>query len=271
MPAKLIAAHLQVSLRNVYRVIKHYKSFGKIINTKAVGRPKEEINTRFKDTINKEWQTYQCGSVKLHKILSKKGFGVSQRKIQQVMDGFKLTAPCPKRRGQRKYCSYRWPYCLMVWHADWTTCPITKKQVIAFIDDHSRFIVGQGLYCNASGRNTLNCLYRTLFNYGIPYAIITDRGAHFYANKIGKKKKGKSEFQKALEQFGIKHIVARPRHPQTNGKIERWFGSYKRECNNRFKNLNEYVRFYNYKRPHQRLNYKTPAEVFFKAKKHAKF
>lgn len=191
-----------------------------------------------------------------------KGFGVSQRKIQQIMDEYNLTAPCPKRRGQRKYCSYRWPSCMMVLHADWTKCPITGKQLIAFIDDHSRFIVGYGLYGNQTAKSTLNCLFRMVFEYGVPYAIITDRGAQFYANKQAGKKHGKCDFQEVLEEMGIKHIVARAHHPQTNGKIERWFGTYKRECNERFANIDEYVQFYNEERPHQRLEYRTPAEVF---------
>jgi putative transposase len=149
-------------------------------------------------------------------------------------------------------------------HTDWAVCPITKKQLIAFIDDHSRFILGYGLYNGASTENTLSCLYRVLFEYGVPYAIITDRGSHFYANRIGRKKKGKCKFQEVLEDMGINHIVARAHHPQTNGKIERWFGTYKREFNERFKDIDEYVRFYNFERPHQRLGYKTPAEIFFK-------
>lgn len=264
MPAKLIAAHLQIPISTTYYVIRHYKSFGSVIKHKPVGRPKIELNPNCKEVICKKWEKFQCGSVKLHKILENKGFGVSQRKIQQVLDEFKLTAPCPKRRGQRKYCSYRWPDCLMVLHTDWASCPVTGKKLIAYIDDHSRFIVGCGLYDNATTENTLNCLYRVLFEHGVPYAIITDRGSHFYANKIGKKKKGTCEFQNVLEHMGIKHIVARAHHPQTNGKIERWFGTYKRECNDRFNNLDEYVKFYNYERPHQRLDYKTPAEVFFK-------
>lgn len=268
MPAKLIAAHLQISIKTVYKKIRNYKKVGdKIFEIKPTGRKKEEVNGNFKQRVKEEWQKYQCGSVKLHKIMKKRGFGVSQRKIQQIMDEFKLTAPCPKRRGQRKYCSYRWPEGFIVLHTDWGVCPVTKKQMIAFVDDNSRFIVGYGLYEEATTKNTLNCLYRVLFEHGIPYAIITDRGSHFYANKIGRKKKGRCKFQEALEEMGIKHIVARAHHPQTNGKIERWFGTYKREFNKRFKGIDEYVRFYNYKRPHQRLGYKTPAEVFFKKKK----
>lgn len=262
MPTKEIATHLQIPISTIYSILKHYKNFGKIIESKPQGRPKTGIKDNCKRKIKEYWDKFQCGSVKLHIIMSKEGYGVSQYKIQQVLDEYELTAPCPKRRGQRKYCSYRWPSCLDAWHTDWTHCPVTGKDLIAFIDDHSRFIVGYGIYDGATTENTLNCLYRILFEHTVPYAIITDRGSHFYANKIGKKKKGKCDFQKALEHLGIKHIVARAHHPQTNGKIERWFGTYKREFNGRFNNIEEYVRFYNYERPHQRLGYKTPAEIF---------
>jgi len=263
MPLKTIAAHQQIHIQTAYKKVQNYKKLGKeSFIIQPIGRQKDSISKNFNVVVNDCWQKFQCGSVKLHKILSMKGFGVSQRKIQQIMDENNLTAPCPKRRGQRKYCSYRWPSCTMVLHADWTHCPITGKDLIAFIDDHSRFIIGSGLYYGATTENTLHCLYRILFEYGIPYAIITDRGSHFYANKIGKKKQGKCKFQEVLKELGIKHIVARAHHPQTNGKIERWFGTYKRECNERFKDIDEYVKFYNEERPHQRLGYKTPAEVF---------
>jgi len=264
MKTKVIASHLQVSIRAVQYIIKHYKTNGKFMISTLNGRPKQEINSNCKNRIHDEWKTFQCGSVKLHTIMKMNGFGVSQRKIQQVMDELELTAPCPKRRGQRKYCSYQWPKDFVVLHTDWTNCPTTKKQLIAFIDDHSRYILGYGLYDKATTENVLNCLYRILFEYEIPYAIITDRGSCFYANKLNKDGEGKCKFQESLEDLGIKHIVGRPHHPQTNGKIERWFGTYKREFNERFKNVDEYVNYYNNKRPHQRLNYKTPAEVFFK-------
>jgi len=266
MPTNKIATHLQIPLSTTYGIIKHYKNFGKTIEPKPVGRPKQKINEKCQSWVKKEWQKYQCGSVKLHAIMKKRGVGISQRKIQQVLDENNLSAPCPKRRGQRKYCSYRWPSCLMTLHTDWTHCPITGKDFIAFIDDHSRFIVGYGLYNGATTENTLYCLYNIIAKYGVSYAIITDRGAHFYANKMGKKKKGKCKFQIILEEMGIQHIVGRAHHPQTNGKIERWFGTYKREFNDRFKSVDEYVHFYNYERPHQRLNYETPADVFGRMK-----
>jgi hypothetical protein len=49
-----------------------------------------------------------------------------------------------------------------------------------------------------------NKIHSYLKNRG--YAVKTDRGSQFYANKKGKKGKGKSQFYRYLEKKGIKHI-----------------------------------------------------------------
>ncbi len=42
--------------------------------------------------------------------------------------------------------------------------------------------------------------------------------------------RGKGQFSKELEQQGIRQVVSRPRHPQTLGKIERFWGTLWRVC-----------------------------------------
>ncbi len=54
-------------------------------------------------------------------------------------------------------------------------------------------------------------------------SILTDRGTQFYACK--ERKAEVSKFEKFLAENGIKHIVGRVNHPQTNGKIERFYGT----------------------------------------------
>ena len=46
----------------------------------------------------------------------------------------------------------------MLWHTDWTVCPFTTKNLIAFIDDHSRFIVQAAYFTNATSENALKTL-----------------------------------------------------------------------------------------------------------------
>jgi len=58
-------------------------------------------------------------------------------------------------------------------------------------------------------------------------------------------------------------VLARVKHPQTNGKMERWFGCYKQH-RDRFDKLEDFVNWYNDKRPHMSLKF-NKAETPFKA------
>gem|GEM_PF-3345870 len=64
----------------------------------------------------------------------------------------------------------------------------------------------------------------------------------------------------------VKHIVARVNHPQTNGKIERFYGTLEDKARY-FETLDEFVYLYNHKRPHMSLNLdelETPYQAFLR-------
>ena len=68
---------------------------------------------------------------------------------------------------------------------------------------------------------------------------------------------------------GIKHILATPFHPQTNGKLERYHQTTKRDVNQVPYELPAdleaaiaaFVSYYNYRRYHKALGNVTPSEV----------
>ena len=68
---------------------------------------------------------------------------------------------------------------------------------------------------------------------------------------------------------GIKHILAAPFHPQTNGKRERYHQTLKRDVNQVPCDLPDdleaaiaaFVSYYNYRRYHKALGNVTPADV----------
>ncbi len=225
------------------------------------GRKNKEINPIFISLVIEKWTARPCGSFKMYYQLKKKGFGVSQRQIQKIYMTSEFKMNKRKRPNQVKYVKYEWEKPNELWHVDWTTCPYTGKQLIAFIDDHSRFLIHAEFFENATIENTILALINAMQKYGKPQNILSDNGTQF--TNTQNRGDPNHEFTKFCTENEIKHILSRTHHPQTNGKIERWFGTYKTELTDYYKNLDEFVYVYNYERPHQSLNYGVPADRFF--------
>jgi len=65
--------------------------------------------------------------------------------------------------------------------------------------------------------------------------------------------KGFSQFEDFLAENGIKDLVCRVNDPQTNGKLERFYGVYEQK-RDQFKSIDEYVRWHNEIKLHLSLN-----------------
>jgi putative transposase len=123
------------------------------------------------------------------------------------------------KKKRRKWVRYEREYSMSLWQGDWKM--LGEKWIIAFMDDASRFITCYGIFDNATTENTIKVLREGFAEYGIPDEILTDHGTQFVAAK--NREKAKHKFKEFLKENGIRHILARVNHPQTNGKIESWF------------------------------------------------
>ncbi len=230
---------------------------------KKAGRPSQKINLRFVEKVISLRKDTDYGSQKLHFVLKKQGFSVAQRQIQKILDENKLTEPCEKRRGQRKYVRYQWPISNYMWHCDWSQDK--DKWYLSFIDDRSRKIMASGEFSNATEENTIFLLYQAILtNEVCPFIVLSDKGTQFYNSK--KNKKGEltpSLFEQELNVLGIEFWTSRRNHPQTNGKMEKWFDTMKKRMKKHpEETLQEFVKWYNEERIHHALEYKTPEEVY---------
>jgi len=115
-----------------------------------------------------------------------------------------------------------------LWQTDLFTFVLKRQNrrvyLVAFMDDHSRFITGFGLHASQSAALVLEVLRTAIASYGAPEEILTDNGTQYVTWR------GKSAFTKELQKRGIRQVVASPRRPQTLGKIERFWGTLWREC-----------------------------------------
>jgi transposase InsO family protein len=155
-----------------------------------------------------------------------------------------------------------------MWQSDIFTFRLGGRyaHLIAFMDDYSRFIVGAGLFRTASGMATLEVFRKAAGEYNPPKEMLTDRGPQ-YVNW-----RGKSRFAAEMEKERIHHIKSRPGHPQTLGKVERFWSSIWQEFLVRaqfesFESAQEriarWIQYYNHKRPHQGIEGLCPADRFF--------
>ncbi len=262
--ATSIARIQKITRQMVYKLVNRHKKEGiSAYKTKETGRPPQRLNPLFIEKVACLRKETDYGSEKLHFTLKRDGFSVSRRQIQKVLDLKGLTEPCEKRRGQRSYVRYQWPISNYMWHCDWSL--YENEWYCAFIDDRSRRIMAAAKFSNATTENTLFIFHRAmLINQVSPAIMLSDKGTQFFVNK--KNKKGErvlSEFEQELKQFGVELWTSRRNHPQTNGKMEKWFHTLKQRMKKHpDESLKEIVKWYNEKRIHHALSYKTPEEVY---------
>jgi transposase InsO family protein len=159
-----------------------------------------------------------------------------------------------------------------LWQTDLFTFVLKRQNrrvyLVAFMDDHSRFITGYGLHASQSTALVLEVLRAALLSYGTPEEILTDNGSQYVTWR------GKSAFSKELQKRGIRQIVAAPRRPQTLGKIERFWGTLWGECvesavfldlGDAQKRIGHFIDHYNFQRVHSGIDGLVPADRYFGA------
>lgn len=253
-----VAEIKRIPKQTLARWIRDYKEFGqKGLENQKPGAKSTIINPNFEQFVLLKRKERKSSAHKLWIDLKMEGHNVSERQIQKIFRKHGLKMNLRKRPSQIKFVKYEWPRPNMCWHTDWTICPFTGFQLIAFIDDYSRFIVHAEYFTNATTENTILAFARAMKQYGKPEAIITDNGTQFTPAR-GEK----GPFTEFCERNEIHHILGRIHHPQTNGKIERWFGTYKQEFKEGEDTLNSFVQYYNERRLHQGINYAKPIERY---------
>jgi transposase InsO family protein len=94
---------------------------------------------------------------------------------------------------------------------------------------------------------------------GVTPRVISDNGPQFVAK----------DFKAFIRLAGMTHVRTAPFYPQSNGKVERWHQTIKREClrprtpldlNDAKRSVTEFVRHYNDVRLHSGIGYITPKD-----------
>jgi len=155
-----------------------------------------------------------------------------------------------------------------MWQTDFTYFKIPGwgwYYLSTVLDDYSRFIVHWRLYKSMKSEDVMDTVNEAMLKSNLKPnekpKLLSDNGSCYIAN----------DFKAYTKSQEIKHIRGRVRHPQTQGKIER----YHRSMKNVIKldvyyspmeleaALKKFVHYYNYERYHESLNNVTPADKYY--------
>lgn len=164
--------------------------------------------------------------------------------------------------------------CNQMWQTDFKGEFLTRDGRYCFplniIDDCSRFSIKIAPHTNTANV-VLPAFQSAFYEFGVPDSVLSDNGAQFAGFKGGY-----TNFEKWLMNNNVLPIHCRIKHPQTQGKIERFHRTMKTELLNHKtfsdisdanKELQEWRLKYNNIRPHEALSMRTPAQVYTPSQK----
>ncbi len=142
---------------------------------------------------------------------------------------------------------------------------------LSIIDDCSRFCINADAKGNQRLDGVKDSFIEAFREYGMPYSLLCDNGVPWGSSQST----SITKFEVWLMELGVLTIHIRPSHPQTQGKVERFNGSYKRERLNFYmpadledaqRSREEYKSFYNNIRPHESIGMEVPAKKYTRSK-----
>ncbi len=218
-------------------------------------------------------QTPFYGSRRMTAILRRKGHLVNRKRIQRLMRLIGIEAIYPKRNLSKAHPDHKvYPYLLrnleitrnnQVWGVDITYIRMYKGwlYMVAILDWYSRFIVSWQLSTTMEIDFCLTAIDNA-FCLAIPEIVNSDQGSQFTSPR----------FLDRLEKAEIKISMDGRGRAMDNIFTERLWRSLKYEeiylkdyqtVKEAKEGIDNYITLYNYERPHQSLQYKTPAEIYF--------
>lgn len=187
---------------------------------------------------------------------------VSPSSVYRVLKAAGLLAAAsqsPSRKGK----GFEQPLCAhQHWHVDVSYVNIcgTFYYLCAVLDGYSRYVVHWELRERMTEADVEIVLQRARERFvGVHPRIISDNGPQFIAR----------DFKEFIRVCGMTHVRTSPFYPQSNGKIERWHQSAKKECirpksptslEEARRVVADFVDRYNHKRLHSAIGYIAPAD-----------
>ena len=260
-----------ISTRRVRQLYSSYRRTGTIPVLKRPGRPRgPDVTDGERVLIKEAHEKFRlCACYLEDVVLAEYGVKINHNRIHRVLREEGLALDEPRKQRRRKWIRYEREHSNSLWHTDWHRIKDERwkgQWLTCYEDDASRCIVGHGVYPTLTSSYSVEVLDRAIRRFGRPRSILSDHGSTFYAVESQARDKGLTEFEKYLLKNKIRFIMGRVDHPQTNGKIEKFFDIFEKKVRF-FNSIDEFMSWYNEVRPHGAFDLskvETPIHMFYK-------
>lgn len=232
---------------------------------------REELRFRIREVYDESRQIF--GAAKITAVLRKEGIRVSEKMVSTLMremgiQSIRQTSKAmhdAERRKIKNHLNQKFDTHRPneVWVGDVTYFKLDNRayHISVIIDLFSRMVIAYRIGKTNSTHLVKSTFKKAYSDRQPPEGLIfhTDRGSNYMAKAM----------QDYLRSVHVTHSFSRVGSPYDNSVIESFFASFKKEelfrriyrSEAEFRAaIDEYIRFYNTKRLHEKLQYKTPLE-----------
>lgn len=214
------------------------------------------------------WERPDWGARKLAVLLQAEGITLPVITVHRVLLRYGLVWDRQGRQPATRRFEREAPN--QLWQMDFKGQKGSSKQAstgpLSVLDDHSRYLIALE-QTGSTGYEPVRERLETVFrSHGVPEAMLMDHGNPWFNTQVPY---GWSRLQVWLMRQGIRCCWSGVRHPQTQGKVERFHGALERARCRVDGNLwlsqtwlDNFRKEYNEVRPHEALGMRTPASVW---------
>lgn len=275
-PMSVVCRQFQISRKTGYKWLARYRAEG-VSGLQDRSRRPHQSPERTAATVEQQVLLVRdrhpaWGARKIAAVLARQGVDVpAVSTITAILDRHGRLDP-QERAKHRAYQRFMAPHPNALWQLDfkgWRALSSGQGSChpLSVLDDHSRWLVGLVACDNQQESTVRRALIRLFEETGMPERLLADNGPPWgtgHPNSL-------TELEVWLLRLGITVTHGRPRHPQTQGKVERlhrtlglevgdwWNTADLAGCQGRF---DTWRTLYNQERPHEALGMAVPASRY---------
>jgi transposase InsO family protein len=187
----------------------------------------------------------------------------SEATIWRVLSRRGFITPQPEKAPKHAYRTFSAERANECWQLDdigWGLADGSPVKIITQIDDCTRFCPGLSAAETVNGETAFDAFSAAAGRWGWPQRFLSDNAKAYRARLAA-----------AVGALGVDHRHGRSRHPQTQGKVERFHQTLQKwlraqppaeSLEELQAQLDTFCEIYNQQRPHRAIGRRTPASVY---------